>query len=287
MSASLIILSVIILLIMFGAGQKILDSLRLNDRTALLILVLICIGLIIPPIWIGKYFCFSIGGYLIPLALSIYLLISCGWSTDLLRAVVGSLLVGGIIYALEWIMPADPEEMLIDNMYIYGIVAGLVAYILGRSRRNAFVSCLFGLTLAQVIQWVINWNKGTPTILGLGVGGAFGTYIVSILIAVALSEFVGRCIELIVSKSNEKEYNFKTHAYDSVKNGKKDSLTQKDEREQNLVTVADIESEIEQKADEKPIASAHKKSAKSSSGKLKSGKNYAKKDTEVKEKRVR
>ena len=61
MSASLIILTTIILLVMFGAGQRILDSLRLNDKEALMILILICIGILIPPVWIGEYFCFSIG----------------------------------------------------------------------------------------------------------------------------------------------------------------------------------------------------------------------------------
>ena len=91
MSVSLIIITVIILLIMFGAGQKILDSLRLSDKEALLILVLICVGILIPPIWIGKYFCFSIGGFLIPLGLSIYLLVSCGWSRDLARSVIGTI----------------------------------------------------------------------------------------------------------------------------------------------------------------------------------------------------
>ena len=61
MSVSLIIVSIIILLIMFGAGQRIIDSLRLNDTWALIIMVCIAIGLVIPPIWIGQYFCFSIG----------------------------------------------------------------------------------------------------------------------------------------------------------------------------------------------------------------------------------
>ena len=55
--------------------QKILDNMRLTDKTALIILIAICIGLVIPPIWIGEYFCFSIGGFLIPLAVSIYLLL--------------------------------------------------------------------------------------------------------------------------------------------------------------------------------------------------------------------
>lgn len=234
MSVSLTIISIIILLIMFGAGQKILDNLRLSDGAALLILIAICIGLFIPPIWIGEYFCFSIGGFLIPLALSVYLLISCGWSRDLLRAFIGTILVAGIIYGLEWILPADPEEMLIDNMYIYGVVAGLVAYILGRSRRNAFISCLFGLTLASLIQWIVNFYMKTPSILGLGVGGAFGTYIVSIIIAVAVSEFIGRCFEAATENKEEKVFNYKTHTYDSEKNGKLDAKTQKQERAENI-----------------------------------------------------
>lgn len=236
MSVSFVILSVIILLIMFGAGQRILDSLRLNDKEALLILILICIGLVIPPIWIGQYFCFSIGGFLIPLALSIYLLISCGWSRDLVRTVVGTILVAGIIYALEWILPADPEKLVIDNTYIYGVVAGVVAYALGRSRRNAFVSCLFGITLAQLIQWVINFSTNTPSILGLGVGGAFGTYVVAIIISVAVSEFLGRCFESASLEKEEKEFNFKTHTFDSIKNGKlnKGENSQKIDRLKNI-----------------------------------------------------
>lgn len=220
MSVSLTILSVIILLIMFGAGQRILDGLRLSDKEALLILILICVGLVIPPIWIGEYFCFSIGGFLIPLGLSIYLLISCGWSRDLLRTIIGTVLIAGIIYGLEWLLPSDPEELIIDNTYIYGVVAGLVAYVLGRSRRNAFVSCLFGLTLASVVQWIINFANHTPTILGLGVGGAFGTYIVAIIISVAVSEFLGRCFESASLKQEKKEFNYQTHTYDSEKNGK-------------------------------------------------------------------
>lgn len=238
MSVSFIILSGLILLIMFGAGQRILDSLRLNDKEALMILICICIGILIPPIWIGEYFCFSIGGFLIPLGLSIYLLISCGWSRDLVRAIVGTIIVAAIIYALEWILPADPEEVLIDNMYIYGVVAGVVAYALGRSRRNAFISCLFGITLAQLVQWIINFGTGTPSILGLGVGGAFGAYIVSIIISVAVSEFLGRCFETAAIKKEEKEFNYKTHTYDSVKNGKlKTVKSEKYENEKTAKTI--------------------------------------------------
>lgn len=228
MSVSLSIVSIVILLIMFGVGQRILDDLRLSDKAALLILVAICIGILIPPIWIGKYFCFSIGGFLIPLALSIYLLVSCG-KRDMIRTIIGTILVAGIIYGLEWILPADPEDVVIDNMYIYGVVAGVVAYALGRSRRNAFVSCLFGITLAELVQWIINICTSNKSILGLGVGGAFSTYIVAIIISVALSEFLGRCFESACLEKEKKVYNFKTHTYDSEKNGKIDKILHDEE----------------------------------------------------------
>lgn len=229
MSVSLWIVLIIIVLVMFGVGQRILDDLRLSDKAALIILVAICIGLVIPPIWIGQYFCFSIGGFLIPLALSIYLLISCG-TRDLVRAIIGTILVAGIIYGLEWILPADPESVVMDNMYIYGIVAGIVAYALGRSRRNAFVSCLFGITLAQLVQWIVNLCTNHKSILGLGVGGAFSTYIVAIIISVAVSEFIGRCIESATIDKERKVYNYKTHTYDSEKNGKLEEPTHTEDK---------------------------------------------------------
>lgn len=221
MSTSLIFLSVLIVLVMFGAGQRILDQMRLNDKQAILIMLAIVVGIIIPPIYIGKYFCFSIGGFLIPFIICIYMLCSAGWSRDLLRAFIGTILVAGIIYGLEWIMPSSsPEDIIIDPMYVYGIVAGVVAYTLGRSRRNAFVCSVFGISLASLIQFIVNMCLKTPTVLGLGVGGAFGTIIVSTIISVGLCEFMGRAFENAKKDDSEKKFNFETHTYDSEKNGK-------------------------------------------------------------------
>ena len=63
-------------------------------------------------------------------------------------------------------------------------------------------------------------STGNKSILGLGVGGAFSIYIVAIIISVALCEFIGRCVEVATIDKEKKVYNYKTHTYDSVKNGK-------------------------------------------------------------------
>lgn len=220
MSVSLIILSTLIILLMLGLGQRILDQLRLNDKQAIVLLLAMVIGIIIPPINFNGVVLISIGGFLIPFGICIYLLIKVGFSRDLLRAVIGTLLVAGIIYGLEWLMPADPEELIIDPMFIYGIVAGLVAYILGRSRRNAFICAVLGLTLAELLQFFINLGMGTTTVLGLGTGGAFSTMMIAIIVAVSLAEFLGRAFESAKPDEQEKVFNFETSQYDSEKNGR-------------------------------------------------------------------
>ena len=219
MSVSLWVISALIILLMLGLGQRILDQLRLNDKQAIILLLAIAIGLIIPPIEIGLV-SFSIGGFLIPLGICIYLLIMVGWSRDLVRAMVGTILTAGIVYGLEWLMPADPEEMIISPTIIYGIVAGLVAYILGRSRRNAFICAVLGITLSQLVQFVINLALGTPTRLGLGTGGAFGTLVIAMVLSVSVAEFMGRAFESANMGKEYKEFNFSTSTYDSEKNGR-------------------------------------------------------------------
>lgn len=208
MQLSIWIVTALIILIMFGAGQRILDRLRLSDKWALIILVAIVIGLIIPPIKIGSMFSFSIGGFLIPFGLCVYLLIRAGWSIDLVRAICGSILTAAIILLLEIFLPsATPEAIVIDNIYLYGVVAGLVAYVLGRSRRNAFVCSVFGITLSSLAIFIYNLSMNAMTPLNLGSGGAFDSIILSVLIAVGLAELVGKTAEIVVGKE-EKVFNY-------------------------------------------------------------------------------
>ena len=37
-------------------------------------------------------------------------------------------------------MSGDPENVVLDPLYVYPIVAGIIAYLLGRSRRSAFIA---------------------------------------------------------------------------------------------------------------------------------------------------
>ena len=218
MSFSLVVISILIIGLICGAGQRVLDKMRMSDKWALAVLVATAVGIIIPPIYLGKNFAFSIGGFLIPLGVCIYLLIRTGLSMDLLRAFIGSIVTAGLILLIQYLMPSEtPEDIVIDNTWLYGLVAGVVAYILGRSRRNAFICSVFGIFLATIIQFLINLGLGAVTPLKLGLAGAFDTIILSTLIAVGLAEAMGSTVEMVVGKSPAKVFDFESGEFVEVK----------------------------------------------------------------------
>lgn len=211
MSFSLVLLSILVVALICGAGQRILDKLRMSDRWAIIVLIAIIIGMIAPPVRIGKYFAFSIGGFLIPFGVCVYLLIRSGWSMDLLRAILGSLATAIFILAIEFLLPSDtPQDVVIDNTWLYGLVAGVVAYVLGRSRRNAVVCSVFGITLASLAIFLVNLAKGQLSPLKLGLGGAMDTIVLSIIISVVLCEIVGKTAESVVGKDEGKVFDFES-----------------------------------------------------------------------------
>lgn len=233
MSFGLVVLTVILITLMCGAGQRILDKMRLNDKWALILVLAMVVGILIPPIKITSNFSFSIGGFLIPFGICIYMLIANGLNFDLFRAIMGIIITAGLILLAQWLLPSKtPEDIVVDITIIYGIIAGLVAYILGRSRRNAFICSVFGLTLASVIQFFISMARGQIVPLSLGSGGAFDSMVLSIVIAVGLCELVGTTAEIIVGKSRKKAFDMETGEFVEIEN-KNITLgkANKDERE--------------------------------------------------------
>lgn len=202
MSVGMVLLTVVAILVFFGVAQRVLDKLRLTDRAALVLIALMFFGTLIPNITLGRIV-FSIGGAMIPAGICVYLLIRADSAKERIRAIWGSLITAGIIYALSHFMPEEPERIIVDPMYLNGIVGGLVAYLLGRSRRGAFICGVLGVLWADVAVAIVNWNRGLDQPLVLGGAGVFDAAVISGLIGVVLAEFVGEILERI-ARGNER-----------------------------------------------------------------------------------
>jgi len=190
----MIILTVVAVLIFFGVLQRVLDRMYLTDRAALCLIAAMFIGTLLPNLNLGKV-SLSVGGAIIPLGVCVYLLIRAGSAKEVIRALVGAVLTGAAVYGLSILLPDEPEEMFMDPNLLYGLVGGLIAWLLGRSRRGAFICGVMGVILADVVTALVNWSRGIDQQLVLGGAGIADTVVISGILAVLLAELVGEIVE--------------------------------------------------------------------------------------------
>lgn len=197
MTIGFILLTVTGLLILFGAGQRVLDRLRLTDMQAIVFIVLIIAGGFVPDIPVTDRFAFNIGGALIPLALCVWVWVRADSARERARCLVASVITGIAVFLLGRYLPADPQALPIEPGYAYGIAAGLIAWVLGRSRRGAFIAGTLGVMLANVGSWLYARNLGADQRLVLGGAGGYDVIVIAGLLAVLVSELVGELVERI------------------------------------------------------------------------------------------
>lgn len=201
MSIGMIILVALALLILFGVMERVLDRMALTDKQALILVAAVFIGGLLPDFTFGPV-TLNPGGALVPFGVCIYLLIHAGTGKERGRALLSALLTAAAVYAISIFFPAEPETMPFDPLMLYGLSGGLIAWILGRSRRSAFISGILGVTLADIITNVMLWRRGIQQTLHLGSAGALDAVVISGLTAVLLCELLGEIMERITSSSS-------------------------------------------------------------------------------------
>lgn len=199
MSIGMILLLVLGLLILFGVLQRVLDRMALTDRQALLCVAAIFIGGWLPSIPLGLIE-LNIGGALIPFIVCVYLLLHAGTAKERVRALVASFLTAASIYALNLLIPADPIAMpMLDPMILCGIAGGVIAWLLGRSRRSAFIAGVLGVIIADLVSGVSLWMKGIRQTVALGGAGALDAVVIAGITGVLMCELAGEIMERIAT----------------------------------------------------------------------------------------
>ncbi|AEM78987.1 Protein of unknown function [Thermoanaerobacter thermohydrosulfuricus] len=204
MPLSYILLSITGLVVLFGFAHRVLDRMKMTDTWAFLVIIGMIIGTLIPNIPITKTVSINIGGAAIPIAVCVYLFLRAESTRERVNAVVVSIVTGIAVFIAGRILPAEPEAMIIEPKYIYGIVGGLIAYLFSRSRRSAFIAGVMGIMLANVMQAVSNYLTGTRGAVPIGGAGFFDSVVISMIIAVFLSEIIGETREKIQGGTSKK-----------------------------------------------------------------------------------
>ncbi|MEW6545822.1 MAG: DUF1614 domain-containing protein [Bacillota bacterium] len=200
-----VLLLVVAIFVYLGAGHRVLDRMRLSDRAALGILLLMAAGslanfrLVPPP----RELVINVGGGLVPLGVSVYLLATADTPRERGRGVLAALLAGGAVYLLGRLLPPEEQTMWIDPAYVFGPVAGIIAYLAGRSRRAAFSAGATGTILADLGHWVEGFGRPYPTRTWVGGAGAFDAVVIAALLAVGLAELAGEVRERMTTRAGQ------------------------------------------------------------------------------------
>lgn len=191
----LIALVVISILIYFGVAHRVLDKLRLTDKAALAVIAAIIIGSFID-IPLGPRIIINLGG-LIVVGLALYVLLGAGTAYEKIRAIIAAVVTALVLFLAGRYLGAEPENMFIDPMYIYPIVAGIVGYLAGRSRRGAFFAAVMGVLALDVAQYFYLSRAGQAGTVHVGGAGAFDSLILAGILAVLLAEVIGETLERV------------------------------------------------------------------------------------------
>jgi uncharacterized membrane protein len=199
MPFGVVLLMVVAGLIFFGLFQNVLDRMKLNDKEALLFLGLMIVGSFIDiPITKGfRDISVNVGGALVPLGLAIYILSRAKSPHEWQRAVLSALGTGLVLFVLVKTFKFEEGHTVIDPQYIFAIVAAVVAYILGRSRRSAFIGGIIGVLFLDIGYLIEALFNGNPIQLNVGGAGIFDVVILSGVLAVLLAEVFGETMESV------------------------------------------------------------------------------------------
>lgn len=200
----IIVLIVVSILIYLGAAHRVLDRLRLTDKAALAVLAALIVGSLIDiPFAVGNItYVINVGGALVPIALAVYLISRADSSIEKVRPLVAALITAVVVFAIgSFVMTGIREPAgrfaFVDIIYIYPLVAAVIAYAVGRSRRGAWIAATLGVLTADVLHGAQLATRGLSGLVHFGGAGVFDVVVVAGVLAVLLAEVVGEIRERI------------------------------------------------------------------------------------------
>lgn len=230
----MILLVIASIVVYFGLAQRLLDRMRITDKAALVIIAALIVGSFIDiPLYRGNIkVSVNVGGGLVPIGVAIYLFTKAGTAKEKVRALIATAVTAGVIYAIGSVfLQGDPGQTgPIDPLYIYPLIGGITAYILGRSRRAAFIAATLGVLALDFIHWIWLGTNNTPGVVNIGGAGAFDSIVIAGLFAVLLAEIIGETRERLQGgpESRGKDPELLSHLDSMDKNEDKPNLDAKE-----------------------------------------------------------
>lgn len=190
MTIGLIILGVLGVLVFFGATERFFRKMGIANWLAFILVLAFVAGAVVPRVTIGSAFAMNIGGFAVPLVLTVALAVFIGWNAELFRAGLATLAVASTAVATRMLLLPTSTALMITASLIVGFVGGAVAFIIGRTRAATLTAALGGIVLGDVITSVVYRYFVDGSAVALGTRGVFDSLVIAAVFGVLLSEVI-------------------------------------------------------------------------------------------------
>lgn len=186
----MILLAVLAALVFFGVTDRYFGNMGVANWVAFLIVLAFAVAAMFPPLVTDGGVSFSYAGFFLPLLLGVVAMFALGASSALLRALVGSLAVAGIVLAARVaFVPVESYRAAVPAFLIAGFASGIVSFIIGQSRLASLASLLCGCILGDFIGALLfRFVTQSAYMLQLGQNGMFDTVVLAFLVSGVTAE---------------------------------------------------------------------------------------------------
>ncbi|MDD7158696.1 MAG: hypothetical protein PUH99_06910 [Firmicutes bacterium] len=182
-----VLLGLIAVMMFFGLLNDVVKSMKIEPWIALVFVIAYIVGGVIPMIYFGSAFALGIGGFIVPLVLSVVLTVFAGFGMTFLRTATAMLATAAITVAVTVWMPLSSVWMSVLASCTIGILGGAVSYAICQSRISSAAGSVGGVVLGNIIGQFIVYFTGISTVFTLGGSMIFDASVITLVFSVILA----------------------------------------------------------------------------------------------------
>ncbi len=197
------VLSIIIILMLFGFGERLFRGTGIPSLLAFIIAAIFLGAFFIPEFSIGKVI-LNVSGFILPIAVSVLFIAMGGLKWNFVRNIAGLAVVGAEVLAIRVLCLGLGENAVIVSTLVAGFLGGLSAYFISGSAKGVMAAVFGGVATGDAAFALLDYYVYQADAIYLGIRGSYNTVIIGAVFGLIVSAVMGIIIRTVNTKRHSK-----------------------------------------------------------------------------------
>lgn len=207
------ILAVVLVMMFFGFGERLLRGTGVPYWLAFIISVAFIAAFFIPEIKVGKVIV-NAAGFILPFLVSVLFSAMIGFKLPLVRALLSMAAVGASVFAVRMLCMNLKENSVTVATLVSGFLSGLIGYFISGKARGMIASVMGGVVIGDFVFALIDYYVYNADAIYLGLRGSYNTVIIGSVLGLLISGLLSAVIRTLNAKKAAKHLSFTESAED-------------------------------------------------------------------------